>query len=317
MSRVRFGVILANDPEDESRGETFVQKIFDYLDNLDDIYESVWVPDHLLPTHPIPPRKDDQVFRNDYLECLTTTSYLMPLYPRLKFGQAVICNSFRNPALLAKMTSTLQVLSGGRFILGIGAGWYPFEHIQYGYNFPPPWLRVKKLDEAIQIIKIMWTEDNVTFHGKHYHIENAYCNPKPNPIPPIMIGGGGEKVTLRIVAKYADWWSGNFLDETAYAHKLSVLSKHCDKVGRDFDDIVKCSQWCVAVADSDEEALKIAKQSQYYHERLYLVGTPETISSQLGKLVDVGVDYLQIYFPQYNNVETSKLFAQEVIPEIN
>ncbi len=163
---------------------------------------------------------------------------------------------------------------------------------------------------------MMWTEDAVTFHGKHYQIENAYCNPKPDPVPPIMIGGGGEKRTLKIVAKYADWWNGNFLDETAYAHKLSVLSNHCDKVSRDFDEIVKCSQWCVAMADSEEEALKLAKRSHYYLERLFITGTTESVISKLGKLVDVGVDYFQIYFPQHNNTEISKLFAQEVIPEL-
>jgi alkanesulfonate monooxygenase SsuD/methylene tetrahydromethanopterin reductase-like flavin-dependent oxidoreductase (luciferase family) len=316
MSKVRFGVILATDPEDDSRGREYSQKIIGYLDSLDDAYESIWIPDHLIPTHPLAPRIDDRVYKNDYLECLTTTGYLLPLYPGLKFGQAVLCNGLRNPALLAKMSSTLQVLSGGRLILGIGAGWYQEEHRQYGYEFPSPRTRVRKLEEAVMIIKLLWSEDGATFHGKHYLIDDAYCNPKPDPAPPIMIGGGGEKYTLRVVARHADWWNGNFLDEKAYAHKLNVLSGYCDEVDRGFEDILKSSQWCVAVADSEEDALKLAQRSQYYHERLFITGSPESVASRLGALVDTGVEYFQLYFPQYNNTETAKLFAHEVIPEL-
>lgn len=131
MSKVRFGVIIAPDPEDNSRGVEHVQNIIKYLDSLDTAYESVWLPDHFIPT--IDPTRfngiNEHAYSNDYLECLTTTSYLLPLYPNLKFGQLVLCNNYRNPALLAKMSSTLQVLSGGRFILGIGAGWYQEESI--------------------------------------------------------------------------------------------------------------------------------------------------------------------------------------------
>jgi len=318
VSKVRFGVILAPDPEGGSRGREHVGNILQYLDRLDDAYESAWLPDHFIPT--IDPARfdgiDEQAYGNDYLECLTTTSYLLPLYPGLKFGQLVLCNRYRNPALLAKMSSTLQVLSGGRLILGIGAGWYHEEYTQYGYDFPSPRARVRQLEEAVRIIKMMWEEDGVTFHGRHYRVENAYCNPKPDPAPPLLIGGKGERCTLRVVAKYADWWNGNFLDVETWRHKLGVLEIHCDEVGRDCDEILKTTQWCVAVAGSEEEAQRLAKRSQYYSERTFITGTPESVASQLGELADAGVEYFMTYFPQHRNHETARLFADTVIPEI-
>jgi alkanesulfonate monooxygenase SsuD/methylene tetrahydromethanopterin reductase-like flavin-dependent oxidoreductase (luciferase family) len=318
MKKVRFGIIIAPDPEDNSRGNQYVQNIIKYLESFDDSYESVWLPDHFIPT--VDPTRfngiTEQAYNNDYLECLTTTSYLLPLFPKMKFGQLVLCNRYRNPALLAKMTSTLQILSGGRIILGIGTGWYKEEYRQYGYGFPSPRERVRQLEEAVQIIKLMWGDDGVTFHGRHYRIEDAYCNPKPDPMPPIMIGGKGEKFTLKVVAEYADWWNGNFLDVETWKHKLNVLAGHCDYVGRDFDDVLKSTQWCISISNSEEEALNLAKRSQYYSERTFLTGTPESIVSQIGELVDAGVEYFMIYFPQYNSIKTTQLFADEVISEL-
>lgn len=317
MSKVSFGIAIAPDPEDNSRGREYFQKIIEYLDSLDNVYESVWLPDHLVPdSSAMYGRINEQSFSVDYLECLTTTSYLLPLYPNLKFGQIVLCNNYRDPALLAKMSSTLQVLSGGRFILGIGAGWFQEEYRQYGYEFPSPRTRIRQLEEAVQIIKMMWEEDGVTFHGKHYRIENAYCNPKPDPAPPIMIGGGGEKYTLKVAARFADWWNGFCYNVEKWNHKLNVLASHCIDVGRDFKDILKSAQWYVAIADSKEEALRLAKRSQYYSERVFIVGTPDSIVARMGELIDAGVEYFQLYFPQYRNTETTQLFADEVIPEI-
>jgi alkanesulfonate monooxygenase SsuD/methylene tetrahydromethanopterin reductase-like flavin-dependent oxidoreductase (luciferase family) len=308
VSKIKYGVYSALDPEDINQGKDHIKNVRKYLDSLANAYESVWIPDHLIP--------EMKPYHREYLECLTTTSYLLPQYPNLKFGQLVLGNNYRNPALLAKMSSTLQVLSGGRFILGIGAGWYQEEYKQYGYEFPSPRTRIKQLEEAVQIIKMMWQDDEVTFHGEHYRIENACCNPKPDPAPPIVIGGGGEKYTLNVVAKYADWWNGFCFDVETWTHKLNVLSNHCDDVGRDFKDILKSDAWGVAIADSEEEADKIAKHSQYYYQGVFLIGTPESIILQMGELVDAGVEYFQLYFPQYRNIETTQLFADEVIPEL-
>jgi alkanesulfonate monooxygenase SsuD/methylene tetrahydromethanopterin reductase-like flavin-dependent oxidoreductase (luciferase family) len=162
----------------------------------------------------------------------------------------------------------------------------------------------------------MWAEDKVSFQGNHYRIENAYCNPKPDPVPPILIGGGGEKYTLKVVAKYADWWNGGCLGVETWTHKLRVLASHCDDLGRDYRDITKSALWPVAVAASDEDALKLAKRSQYYSEWTFIHGSPESVVSKIGELVDAGVEYFQIGFPQHRNIETAQLFAEEVIPEL-
>ena len=159
MKKVRFGVSLPWMSEGGVQGREFIKNITDYLDTLDNIYESVWIADHLVP--------DTEPMNLDVPECLTLTSYLLPQYPNLKFGQMVLCNNYRNPALVAKMSSTLQVLSGGRLILGLGAGWHHEEYKQYGYEYPSPRKRIKQLEEAVQIIRMMWKEDDVTFHGKY------------------------------------------------------------------------------------------------------------------------------------------------------
>ncbi len=307
MSKIRFGVGISPHPEDKSQEKHHLQNIYNLLDSIDSSYESAWIPDHFMPTM--------EPYETDYYECLTLTSYLLPKYPNLKFGQIVLGNNYRNPALLAKMSSTLQELSNRRFILGIGAGWFQQDYQQYGYEFPSPRKRIKQLEEAVQIIKKMWTEDETTFHGKYYNIENAVCYPKPDPVPPIMIGGSGERFTLKVVAKYADWWNGGSTDIDTCGHRLNVLAGHCDGVGRDYDDIVKCVMGIVALADSDEEALKHAKESRYPLDWL-LYGSPETVSTHLGKLVDAGIEYFQLFFVPFANYKATQLFSEKVIPEL-
>ena len=307
LSKLRFGVGICPHPEVDNQGKNHIHDIYKYLDSLDNVYESAWVSDHLIPS--IEP------YDTDNYECLTLTSYLLPQYQNLKFGQLVLCNNYRNPALLAKMSATLQVLSEGRFILGIGAGWLQEEYKQYGYKFPSPRTRVKQLEEAVQIIKLMWTEDNITFHGKHYRIENAVCNPKPDPVPPIMIAGWGEKYSLKVVARYADWWNGLCTSVKTWSHQLDVLANHCDDVDRDYDDILKTADAIITLAGSDEEALKLAQRSRFPKE-WSLIGSPETLVSRMGELVDAGVEYFQLNIIPFPDFKATKLFADEVIPEL-
>jgi alkanesulfonate monooxygenase SsuD/methylene tetrahydromethanopterin reductase-like flavin-dependent oxidoreductase (luciferase family) len=308
MSKVRFGVLLPDFPEDDSRGRGHTQNIIKYLDTLDSVYESVWLGDHFTEGN----LTDMDA---DFLECLTALSYLSAKFPDLYFGPLTLASSFRNPALLAKITSTLSVLSDGKFILGIGAGWNEEEYRQYGYEFPSNRTRIKQMEEAVQIIKLLWTQDDVTFKGKYHRVENAYCNPKPDPLPPILIGGGGEQFTLKVVARYADWWNGGARDVKTWTHKLDVLSNHCDDVGRDYDDILKSAMCGVALAGSDEEALELAKRGPFPLE-WWKIGSPESLVSQMGELVDAGVEYFQLYFTQFPNHEATQIFAEEVIPEL-
>jgi alkanesulfonate monooxygenase SsuD/methylene tetrahydromethanopterin reductase-like flavin-dependent oxidoreductase (luciferase family) len=169
------------------------------------------------------------------------------------------------------------------------------------------------MGEAVQIIKMMWTEPQATFHGKYYHIENAICEPRPDPHPPLMIGGGGKKITLRYVAQYADWW--NFPGGTPefYAELLDALRGHCKDVGRDFDEIVKT--WaieCVSVAETHTEALAVAQASPLYDPETAIVGTPDEVVAQLGRYTDLGVEHFMFRFADFPKTTMAATFAKEV-----
>lgn len=306
MANVKFGILVPSFPFDESRGSEFISEIMTYLTGLEDHFDSAWVSDHLIQYNQ---------HTMDILECLTTISHLSGIFRKLDFGSIVLCNSFRNPALVAKMGATLDALTGGRFILGIGAGWMEEEHKQYGYDFAPPAARIKQMEEAVQIIKSMWAEDGVTFEGKYYKVKNAHCNPKPDPPPPIMIGGGGEKLTLRVVARYADWWNFGWVEPTKYKRMLNVLEHHCSQVGRDSNEITKTLLETVVIAETDKKAQKISKEHPYGDPRARFVGTVETIKDEIRTFVDMGVEHFILLFLSFPNLDTPLSFAEEIIPE--
>jgi alkanesulfonate monooxygenase SsuD/methylene tetrahydromethanopterin reductase-like flavin-dependent oxidoreductase (luciferase family) len=308
MSEVEFGWRLPAFPVDGSRGAEFVQQIVENLTQVQGRFQSAWVADHFIPW------ANFQSDETDTLECLTAVNYMAGAFPLLDFGTIVLCQSYRNPALLAKMAATLQLLSGGRFILGIGAGWKADEYRAYNYDYPKPAVRIGQLEDTVEIIKRLWSSTPATYEGKYYSIENAYCEPKPDPRPPIMIGGGGEQLTLRVVAKHADWWNfpGSTLEN--YTHKLDVLRQHCDAVGRDYDEIRKtwaCEQ--VAVAATEEEARRMATASPFSGNNL-LVGTPEQVAEGLRTFTNVGVTYFMLRFCDFPGTEGVLRFAEEVMP---
>jgi alkanesulfonate monooxygenase SsuD/methylene tetrahydromethanopterin reductase-like flavin-dependent oxidoreductase (luciferase family) len=242
-------------------------------------------------------------------------AYLAGVYPRLKFGATVLCQSYRNPALLAKTMANLQLLCGGRLLFGIGAGWLEREYAAYGYEFPEPAVRIAQLDETVEIVKRMWTQPRATFHGKHYRIEEAICEPKPDPIPPILIGGGGEKLTLRVVAKHADWWNFPGGTRENYARKLEVLRRHCDAVGTDYAAIRKTwSPDGIAVARTEAEARRIGEASPYASNPV--VGTPDQVAEQLRAWVEIGVTYFIVRLLDFPRSEGIELFAHEVMPRL-
>jgi alkanesulfonate monooxygenase SsuD/methylene tetrahydromethanopterin reductase-like flavin-dependent oxidoreductase (luciferase family) len=202
-------------------------------------------------------------------------------------------------------------LSSGRFILGIGAGWNKPEYLSYGYDYPAASVRIGALEEAVQIIRKMWTEDMVYFNGKYYKLNGAYCNPKPNPKPPIMIGGGGEKLTLRVVASQADWWNeGLPLEE--YTHKLTILRNHCERVGRDYDSIKKTWLGCVAIAKTKEAALQTVKGNPFAASETTLTGTPEQISERIKELADLGVEHFILRFLDFPNQTGIEQFMEVI-----
>ncbi len=309
MRKLKIGWHMHSFPVDSSSGPAFVGQIHHTLQTIHPYIDSVWVDDHLMPWATWQPND------TPYLECLTTIAYFAAAYPSLQFGASVLCQSYRNPGVLAKMAANLQLLTGGRFIFGIGAGWMEEEYRAYNIDFPPAPVRLAQLEEAIQVVKRLWTDAPASFAGTHYRVENAYCEPRPHPIPPLLIGGGGEQRTLRIVAEYADWWNfpgGTFEN---YAHKLDVLRRHCAAVGRDYDSIVKTwSAEAVAVAETEAEARRIAVASPY--NSASIVGTPAQVAAQLKPFLDLGVEHLIVRLLDFPATAGIELFLREVLPRL-
>ena len=255
----------------------------------------------------------------------------------MKLGQIVTCNSYRNPSLLAKHASILDVISGGRLILGIGAGWYEHEYLGYGFDFPSAAKRIGMLDEAVEIIKLMWTKPAVNFDGKYYKLRGAINYPKPiqKPRPPILIGGGGEKLTLRVVAKHADIYNLGGGTPEVFERKVRILREHCASVKRDPNEIQLSFHTDMIIAETEAEVQKLVQELiKEGRNREYLgkgrwepipekqflsgniIGTPEQCAEQLKKFVDLGMTYFIPYFHKTVERETHKLFAKEVIPLI-
>ena len=189
------------------------------------------------------------------------------------------------------------------------------EYRAYNFDFPKPSVRLAQLEEAIQIVKRLWTESPASFAGEYYRIDNAFAEPRPDPIPPLLIGGGGEQITLRLVAKYADWWNipGGSLEN--YAHKLEVLRQHCSDVGRNYDEIVKTwSAEAVALAATEDEARRIAAASPYANHPI--IDTPAQVAEQLQAFIDLGVEYLIVRLLDFPETVGIELFVQEVMPRL-
>lgn len=307
MIDVKFGWNVPTSSTEYVTGAVQVERIIDVLGEVHESFDSAWVYDHFHA----PPFFDS----DDYprLEAWTTTAYLARAFPDLYFGNLVLGQSYRNPALLAKMAATLQHLTNGKVILAIGAGWMESEYHAYGYDFPKASVRIAQLEEAVQIMRMMWTEKRSTFEGTHYQVKDALCEPKPNPVPPIMIGGNGEKLTLRAVARYADWWNSLSVDADGLAHKLNVLRSHCENEGRNYDAITKTYMGIVSIAATEDEARQIANTSPRA-AMMNFVGTPTQIIEQIQPYVDLGVSHFMLDFSDFPKSTGSQLFADEVIP---
>jgi F420-dependent oxidoreductase-like protein len=253
-------------------------------------------------------------------EAWTITAGLARDTKTIRIGQMVTCNGYRNPALLAKIASTVDVMSHGRLDFGLGAGWYEHEYRAYGYDYPDGPTRLKMLGEALQIIRAMWTEDYATFEGQFYQVRGAINEPKgvQKPHPPIWVGGGGEKVTLKLVAKYADACNVGGFDPEVYRHKFAVVRGHCDAVGRDYNAILKSSEVFIYLTDDPAKAAaRIAQLPAPVQEEIhsrYLIGTPATVRERLAALVEAGVEYFIVYLFDAARLDPVRQFAEEVIP---
>lgn len=285
-------------PED-APGDDRIARYRATLDLLPPEFTTVWVSDHF------------QLGEEPRVDGWTFLTYLAALFQRFRFGHLVLAQSYRNPALLGKMAATLQELTGGRYILGIGAGWNKEEYDAYGYDYPSGGVRVEQLAEAIQVMRALWTESPATFHGQHYRIENAYCVPQPDPPIPIMVGTNGPKA-LRVVAQFADWWSWDGPWENVYRRPYELLEQHCQEIGRPFQEITLTSQNFVWFPD-DVSRFERTFEHTFYPGQIFeqLGPTPEDAIADLRQLVDAGVSHFQI---AAEDMRTLRLFVDEVVP---
>ncbi|MEW5940921.1 MAG: LLM class F420-dependent oxidoreductase [Chloroflexota bacterium] len=251
-----------------------------------------------------------------FMESWSTLAALAAVTSKIRLGTLVTSVGYRNPAHLAKIAATVDIISGGRLTFGIGAGWYVAEYQQYGWTFPEkPAVRIKQMEEAIQIAIKMWSEPRATFHGKYFHIENAILEPKPvqKPHPPIMIGGSGEQLTLRAVARWADACN-LFGDPATVKRKLDILRVHCDKQNRDYDSIERTNTTSFILA-RDESALAATRA------RLKVSGAFRGYALTVTQAIDLVGEYqkagsqLLILSSYRNDMETLELFAEDVMPK--
>jgi F420-dependent oxidoreductase-like protein len=282
-------------------------------------FDSFWVMDHF---HQIPSvgKQEDPM-----LEGWTTISVLAGVTSKIKLGTLVTGVTYRHPSVLAKIGATLDVLSRGRLFMGIGAAWNQAESLAYGIPFFPNKERLLRLEEAIQIIRKMWTEEEpaATFNGRYYQISNAYCNPKPiqKPSPPIMVGGSGEQHTLKIVAMYADACN-LFGSAETIKRKLSVLKEHCKSVGRDYDSILKTKLGLIVI-DNDKEIVE--KRVQQISEvmpkeqlgEFLIYGTPEDVLRQIQSLEEIGIQYLIVDLEPYRELEALEIFGNSIVKKMS
>jgi alkanesulfonate monooxygenase SsuD/methylene tetrahydromethanopterin reductase-like flavin-dependent oxidoreductase (luciferase family) len=285
---------------------TWVEALNRALELVAGHFDSAWIVDHL------------QSDKKDRLEGFTTLAYMAALHPQLKFGHSVLCQSFRNPALLAKMGATLQFMSGGRFILGMGAGGDEEEHRAYGYDFPSGGVRVAQLEEALQIIKALWTEEKATFEGNYYRVNEAYCEPKPESIPPLMIGAFGPKM-LRLAAKHADNWNVSSTGIRPYRALVEAFERACAEVGRDPATVRR--SWCggciCAPTQAEVERLSGGRFSADDEEDFDLIGTPAQLVEQMRPFIELGVDYFIVDCGGFPQLTTLELLVSEVLPALN
>ena len=316
MGKLKFGVFFpfyAFQVKEPKENFGLIRNIILECEHLG--YHAVWLDDHLM--------------YNDWpiLESWTTLSALSSLTNRIRLGTMVSCNAHRNPALLAKMAATLDVLSNGRLELGIGAGTQETEHIAYGFGFPPASVRIERLSEALEVIKRLWTQEKTNYQGKHYTLKNAVCEPKPlqKPHPPITVGGSCELLTLKATAPYADRFDWGFLPSIeTYKHKLAVLENQCKAIGRNFSEIEK-SCWPggqVLIGQNQRELSKKISQRKPANvsledfKKTTLMGTPDECIEQLQVYVDLGVTYFMLFFADFPSLDGLRLFSEKVMAKM-
>ena len=306
--KIRFGVQAA--PQNTTWQE--LRDTWKLIESLG--YDTAWTFDHFFAILSDP--------SGPCFEGWISLAALAAETSRVQAGVLVTGNTYRHPAVLAKMGATLDHVTGGRLIMGIGGAWFEMEHNAYGIPFHTTAERIHRLDEAAGIIKRLWSEKQVTFDGRYYQLKDAYCEPKPlqQPRPPIMIGGSGEKLMLRVVARHADQWN-TFGSPGLFKHKIEVLREHCAAVNRSFDEIEVSWAGATLVTDSREEKDELLRRwaavfglTPEQYAKGALVGSASEVRDRIAQFIDVGVTH---FIPIANapfNHESMRRFAEEVMP---
>lgn len=291
-------------------------------------FESVWVYDHF---HPVPVPTQEPVY-----EAWTLMTALATTTSTARLGQMCTCTSYRPPSYLAKVAATIDVISGGRLEMGIGAGWYEHEYLGYGYPFPKASTRIGQLREGVEIMRRMWTEDRVHYEGEHFTLDGALCQPKPvqDPHVPLWIAGGGPKLTLNVAARYADYTNFGFTLEQ-FEEKSEILAGHCRDVGRDFGEITRSVNFNIAIGETTRDvdeyfgwyrshfepitgAERVEKMIRgNYVDGGGMAGTPEQLIERLRCWETAGMGYAIVYFQEAAyDLSRMELFAREVMPAL-
>ena len=301
---VDFGLSLLEGPP-AGYNNQWLDDLDASVSHLKGLFRSLWMTDHFFwegrPT----------------FEAWTTMSFIAARYPDFEVGPMVLGQNYRNPAMLALMAATLQTLSNGRFVMGIGAGWKEDEYDAYGYDYPSPKVRLEQLEDTLIIFKKMWEEEGqVSYEGKHYSIKDAWCEPKPAIKIPIIVGGGG-KTTMKHAAKYADMWNLPDAPIGRYTERLNILKNHLNDINRDSDTMRFSWFGRVAIGKTEAEAqergnsraLKWTKDNAF-------VGTAEQIAEQMSKFVEQGCDYFMIDIIGLPDKDVIDLVTEELMPKV-
>ena len=278
-------------------------------------FDSLWVCDHFYgPQSPQLP----------ILEAWSMITALAAITQRVELGTLVTPAGMRNPAQLAKIIATADNIAGGRVIAGLGAGWMPREFTDFDVPFLPLDQRLAQLAETVELLKRMWgEEEEISFNGDYVTTNNVACQPKPPRDVPILIGGGGEKVTLKLAAREANIWNNLAGHQGELAHKVDVLKRHCDVAERNFNDVMVSQQCLVTIASTEKEAIPMADQAQKIFGGhmgdpkgpLAITGTPEQCCDAIQKHIDIGCTMFVIEFFGRDTTVPAKLFAETVAPE--
>jgi alkanesulfonate monooxygenase SsuD/methylene tetrahydromethanopterin reductase-like flavin-dependent oxidoreductase (luciferase family) len=270
------------------------------LDDVPPVFSRVWLSDHLQ-------------FRGEpWYDSWTRLTWLAATFPRFGVGNMVLGQSYRNPGLLGVMAQTLQELSGGRLILGLGAGWLEEEYRAFNYEYPSGGTRVAQLGELIELLRTLWTQSPATYHGEWYRLDNAYCTP-PDPPIPILVGTNGPKA-LKVVARLADWWVWDGPWEPGYRPPYERLKAECEAIGRPFDEITLAAEITIALPD-DPSSFEPTYEHSFYPGQVFTVIGPTAadVIRELELLVDVGVRHFALNFDTLTEL---RRFVDEVVPHV-